>query len=164
MSETTNVENEPEVTETTEATEAVETATNEDAAPAEEAAAASEEAPAEDAPHAEAASAEEGAAAEDAAAAEEATAAEEPKAAAAPESTDDEEDEIEVEPTTYRVSTRDEEIVIDGRIESVTKAKEISIESGVSVLVERTDGRVKMNFRDGSLVDYVLETRKGRRA
>ena len=76
---------------------------------------------------------------------------------------DDEEIE-EVETTLYRVVVRDDEQVIDGRIEAVDKAKEISIETGQSVLVERTDGRVKMNFRDGALIDYVLETRKGRRA
>ena len=135
MSETTNVENESEVTETTETTEAAEAATTEDAAPAEEAVA-------EDAAPAEEAAAEDAAPAGDAAA----------------------EEEFEAEPTTYRVSTRSEDEVIDGRIEAVTKAKEISVETGQSVLVERTDGRVKMNFRDGSLVDYVLETRKGRRA
>ena len=84
-----------------------------------------------------------------------------PSAAAAPAAN---EEEFEAEPTTYRVATRTEDEVIDGRIEAVTKAKEISVETGQSVLVERTDGRVKMNFRDGSLVDYVLETRKGRRA
>ena len=76
---------------------------------------------------------------------------------------DDEEVE-EVETTLYRVVVREDEQVIDGRIEAVEKAKEISIETGQSVLVERTDGRVKMNFRDGALIDYVLETRKGRRA
>ncbi len=80
----------------------------------------------------------------------------------ATESSDEE--EVYVEPTTYRVTTRSEEEVIDGRIEAVNHAKEISIETGQSVTVERTDGRVKMSFRDGSLVDYVLETRKGRRA
>ena len=68
------------------------------------------------------------------------------------------------EPTTYRVVTRTDEQVIDGRIEAVETAKSISNEGGQSVLVERTDGRVKMNFRDGSLVDYVIETRKGRTA
>ena len=76
----------------------------------------------------------------------------------------DEEEVEEVETTLYRVVVREDEQVIDGRIEAVDKAKEISIESGQSVLVERTDGRVKMNFRDGALIDYVLETRKGRRA
>ena len=75
---------------------------------------------------------------------------------------DDEEEEVET--TLYRVVVREDEQIIDGRIEAVDKAKEISIETGQSVLVERTDGRVKMNFRDGALIDYVLETRKGRRA
>ena len=75
----------------------------------------------------------------------------------------DDEEEMEVETTIYRVVTRAEEKTIDGRIEAVDEAKAISKESGQNVLVEREDGRVKMNFRDGALVDYVLETRKGRR-
>ena len=73
------------------------------------------------------------------------------------------EEEMEVETTLYRVVTRSEEKVIDGRIEAVEDAKAISKETGQNVLVEREDGRVKMNFREGALVDYVLETRKGRR-
>ena len=73
------------------------------------------------------------------------------------------EEEMEVETTIYRVVTRSEEKTIDGRIEAVDEAKSISKETGQNVLVEREDGRVKMNFRDGALVDYVLETRKGRR-
>lgn len=72
-------------------------------------------------------------------------------------------EEMEVETTIYRVVTRSEEKTIDGRIEAVDEAKSISKETGQNVLVEREDGRVKMNFRDGALVDYVLETRKGRR-
>lgn len=75
----------------------------------------------------------------------------------------DDEEEMEVETTIYRVVTRTEEKTIDGRIEAVDEAKAMSKESGQNVLVEREDGRVKMNFRDGALVDYVLETRKGRR-
>ena len=74
------------------------------------------------------------------------------------------EDDIPVEPTTFNVSNRVEEKVIDGRLEAVAAAKEWSIESGQSIVVERTDGRVQMSFRDGALVDYVLETRKGRRS
>ena len=75
----------------------------------------------------------------------------------------DDDEEMEVETTLYRVVTRSEEKVIDGRIEAVEDAKAISKETGQNVLVEREDGRVKMNFREGALVDYVLETRKGRR-
>lgn len=76
----------------------------------------------------------------------------------------DGEDDIPAEPTTFRVSNRLEEKVIDGRLEAVAAAKEWSIETGQSIVVERTDGRIQMGFRDGALVDYVLETRKGRRA
>lgn len=65
---------------------------------------------------------------------------------------------------TYRLSTRLEEREIEGRTIAVTTAKEWSIESGQSVLVERVDGKVKMNFSGGDLVDYVYETRKGRSA
>ena len=56
------------------------------------------------------------------------------------------EEEMEVETTIYRVVTRSEEKSIDGRIEAVDEAKAISKESG-----------------QNALVDYVLETRKGRR-
>ena len=73
-------------------------------------------------------------------------------------------DEPEVEPTAFRLATRTEERIVDGRIEAANAAKAWSKESGQSILVEREDGRVKMNFRDGALVDYVFETRKGRRA
>ena len=73
------------------------------------------------------------------------------------------EEDIPVEPTTFKVGNRVEEKVIDGRLEAVAAAKEWSVESGQSIVVERTDGRVQMSFRDGALVDYVLETRKGRR-
>ena len=86
-----------------------------------------------------------------------------PAPAAAQDGDWDEED-IPVEPTTFNVSNRAEEKVIDGRLEAVAAAKEWSIESGQSIVVERTDGRVQMSFRDGALVDYVLETRKGRRS
>ena len=65
---------------------------------------------------------------------------------------------------SYTLSTRVEERQITGRDDAVQAAKAWSLESGQSVLVERTDGRVKMSFRDGGLVDYVYETRKGRSA
>jgi len=61
------------------------------------------------------------------------------------------------------LSTRIEERKITGRDGAIQNAKEWSRESGQSVLVERDDGKVKMSFRDGGLVDYVYETRKGRR-
>ncbi len=64
----------------------------------------------------------------------------------------------------FHLSTRMEEKAIEGRNEAVQFAKDWSLEDGQSVAVERADGRVKMTFRDGGLVDYVFETRKGRKA
>lgn len=66
--------------------------------------------------------------------------------------------------TVYSVSTRVEEREIVGRDAAVKAAKEWTQEEPVSVTVESVDGRVKMQFRGGSLVDYVFETRKGRKA
>jgi len=147
MSETPNVENETEVTENAtsvnEETEAVEAAA--------EAPAAQDAAP--DA-------AAEGTEADAAAAEPEAPVDSAPAHTLASE--DDE--EFVAEPTTFNVSNRIEEKVIDGRLEAVAHAKEWSVESGQSISVERTDGRVQMSFRDGALVDYVLETRKGRKS
>lgn len=74
-------------------------------------------------------------------------------------------EEIDTDPSiTFRLSTRIEERLVVNRDDAVTAAKEWSLESGQTVAVERVDGRVKMGFRDGGLVDYVYETRKGRRA
>lgn len=64
---------------------------------------------------------------------------------------------------SYTLSTRIEERKITGRDDAIKTAKDWSRDSGQSVLVERHDGKVKMSFRDGGLVDYVYETRKGRR-
>lgn len=64
----------------------------------------------------------------------------------------------------YQVYTRVETREIIGRDEAVATAKEWTEEEPVSVTVESDDGRVKMQFHSGSLVDYVFETRKGRSA
>ena len=61
---------------------------------------------------------------------------------------------------TTKVEKRDYTL----RTEAVLAAKSWSNEEHASVSVEREDGRVKMTFRDGGLVDYVFETRKGRKA
>ena len=154
MSETPKVEN--EATEAAEATEAI---------PATEAAAEAEATEAaEPAVEEVAAEAAEPAAeaAEPAAEAEEAAEVDDSEPTPYVEPNDD--DEAPAETTLFNVSNRLEEKVIDGRLEAVSAAKEWSIESGQSIVVERTDGRVQMSFRDGALVDYVLETRKGRRA
>lgn len=64
----------------------------------------------------------------------------------------------------FIVSSRVETREIVGRDEAVAAAKAWTLEEPVSISVERDDGRVKMQFRGGALVDYVFETRKGRKA
>lgn len=64
----------------------------------------------------------------------------------------------------FIVSTRMETREIIGRDEAVVAAKTWTVEEPVTVSVERDDGRVKMQFKGGNLVDYVFETRKGRKA
>ncbi len=63
----------------------------------------------------------------------------------------------------FTVSTRVEEQACDSRIEAVQLAKDWSLDDQ-QVNVERDDGQVHMTFRDGSLVEYVFETRPGRRS
>jgi hypothetical protein len=62
----------------------------------------------------------------------------------------------------YLVITRDEERTIDSRAEAVALAKSITAGADISVTVEREDGRERMQFRQGSLVDFVYEIRAGR--
>ncbi len=64
----------------------------------------------------------------------------------------------------YIVSNKLEERTIQDRDEAISTAKTWSSEEHMPVSVERADGRVKMTFRDGGLIDYVYETRKGRTA
>ena len=64
----------------------------------------------------------------------------------------------------FFVSTKVEKREYTSRDEAVEAAKTWSKEEHASVSVEREDARVKMTFRDGGLVDYVFETRKGRKA
>jgi len=64
----------------------------------------------------------------------------------------------------YIISNKLEERTIEDRDEAIATAKTWSNEEHMPVSVERIDGRVKMTFRDGGLIDYVYETRKGRTA
>lgn len=68
------------------------------------------------------------------------------------------------DPVLWVVYTRSERQEVEGRTAAVALAKEWTAEDGVTAMVESEDGRVKMQFKSGSLVDYVLETRKGRKA
>ncbi|MCA9547097.1 MAG: hypothetical protein KC613_22000, partial [Myxococcales bacterium] len=60
----------------------------------------------------------------------------------------------------YILTTRDGEERIDDRDDAIRMAKEATLDNMQSATVEREDGRVKMQFRQGGLVDYVYETRK----
>ena len=60
--------------------------------------------------------------------------------------------------------TRGQEVVeVVGRTNAISEAKRISREQRGQVEVERVDGRVSMQFRDGDLVQYLYETREPRR-
>ncbi|MCA9527869.1 MAG: hypothetical protein KC549_16395 [Myxococcales bacterium] len=68
------------------------------------------------------------------------------------------------EDLAWVVYTRSEREEVQGRSAAITLAKEWTADEALTVMVESVDGRVKMQFKSGSLVDYVLETRKGRKA
>lgn len=63
---------------------------------------------------------------------------------------------------SYIVISRDEETPIESRAEAVALAKSLTATADISVTVEREDGRERMQFRQGSLVDFVYEIRTGR--
>lgn len=63
---------------------------------------------------------------------------------------------------SYIVFNRDEETPIESRAEAVALAKSLTAGADISVTVEREDGRERMQFRQGSLVDFVYEIRTGR--
>lgn len=63
---------------------------------------------------------------------------------------------------SYIVFSRDEETPIESRAEAVALAKSLTATTDISVTVEREDGRERMQFRQGSLVDFVYEIRTGR--
>lgn len=65
----------------------------------------------------------------------------------------------------FHVSTsQSDPETVDSRTEAVELARSMSLDYPGSVVIEREDGKVKMTFREGGLVDYVFETRKGRKA
>ena len=71
---------------------------------------------------------------------------------------------VHEEPTYgYILTTRDGDQHIEDRDEAIRLAKEATLDNLQAASLEREDGRVKMQFRQGSLVDYVYETRKGRK-
>jgi hypothetical protein len=62
----------------------------------------------------------------------------------------------------YTIFVGADATTIDGRIRAVSEAKEISRRTGRPIRVERTDGRVRMEFRRGALETYRYETRDRR--
>lgn len=66
------------------------------------------------------------------------------------------------EATSYNVTLGNDTQIIEGRLEAVAAAKDMSIEHDRRVTVERTDGRVLMHFSNGSLDSFVWETRPGK--
>lgn len=68
-----------------------------------------------------------------------------------------------IEPTlSYLVISRDEQTTLESRAEAVALAKQLTLDNDTSVTVERTDNRERMQFRQGSLIDFVYEIRTGR--
>lgn len=61
-------------------------------------------------------------------------------------------------PHTFTLSTREETQEVLGRSKAVQAAKKMS-DRGPRVMVQRDDERVSMTFEDGSLVQFVYETR-----
>ncbi len=64
----------------------------------------------------------------------------------------------------YILVTRDGEQIIQDRDEAVQMAKDATIDNMQSATLDREDGQVRMQFRQGGLFVYVYETRKGRKA
>lgn len=58
----------------------------------------------------------------------------------------------------YQIKNGQTVETIAGRAEAIAKAKEVSARTWRPVGVERNDGRVKMQFRRGSLLIYRYDT------
>lgn len=64
------------------------------------------------------------------------------------------------EPTDYTLTQGTNVLTFSDRDEAVQAAKKLSAESRARVSLNRNDGTVKMQFRDGSLETYALQTRR----
>jgi hypothetical protein len=65
-------------------------------------------------------------------------------------------------PHTYTIKDGQESVAVDGREAAITQAKEMSGRTWRTIGLERSDGRVRMQFRRGSLESYRFETRDRR--
>ena len=60
--------------------------------------------------------------------------------------------------TLFQLTTGRETVTVHGRASAVEQAKELSQRSRRPVSVESTDGAVKMQFSNGGLQTYRMET------
>lgn len=64
---------------------------------------------------------------------------------------------------SYNVEVGGETRNFPERLDAVAYAKDETIGNERTAFLTRSDERMRMQFRDGGLTDYVLETRKGRK-
>lgn len=70
----------------------------------------------------------------------------------------DKKDNQEPDCSTYQIKNGQQVTEVEGRMEAIAQAKEISARTWRPVGLEREDGRVKMQFRRGSLLIYRYDT------
>ena len=64
---------------------------------------------------------------------------------------------------TYEIHCGRDADAVHGRAAAVQRARSLSARTRRPVLIERSDGRVSMEFRRGSLQTYMLQTHGRRR-
>ena len=70
----------------------------------------------------------------------------------------EEQDTQEPEIHTFQIKNGQQVTEVEGRMEAIAQAKEVSARTWRPVGLEREDGRVKMQFRRGSLLIYRYDT------
>ncbi len=70
----------------------------------------------------------------------------------------DNKDNQEPDCSTYQIKNGQQVTEVEGRMEAIAQAKEVSARTWRPVGLEREDGRVKMQFRRGSLLIYRYDT------
>ncbi len=70
----------------------------------------------------------------------------------------EEQDTQEPEIHTFQIKNGQQVTEVEGRMEAIAEAKEVSARTWRPVGLERADGRVKMQFRRGSLLIYRYDT------
>ncbi len=70
----------------------------------------------------------------------------------------EEQETQEPEIHTFQIKNGQQVTEVEGRMEAIAQAKEVSARTWRPVGLEREDGRVKMQFRRGSLLIYRYDT------